>query len=398
MRAIRCLPPLLLLFASPVLSQGTYLWDQSDVDLGNWHNISTEVYANDFSVLRSQRIESVDLFLGDNDGVDNGVFAAFSGTIGWAIYDNGASGHPGSLVASGSDSAPAVTDTGLNWGSGNSEVFRVRFALDPPVTLASGSWWLAIHEGAWLSPADGSSILWIGAVGQSGMPREVSTITPATWTPEAADNAFAVYGSEVLQSQEWACCLTHDISQKVWADEFVLFATTRPAAAKVWLLDGQADDDGTLGSFSGTLGWAIYDDGSDEPGSLLASGQDSTPILLDTGFNSGSNDLVRVTIDLAGAPELTAGTYWLALHEGNWGEASDNSSVHWFGSSTTNGSTLLGDNSVGSPSSWDQVGFSDGAFVLFDDGDAAADLVFASGFEAGVACTWTAITGGSLCP
>jgi hypothetical protein len=97
-----------------------------------------------------------------------------------------------------------------------------------------------------------------------------------------------------------------------------------------WLSDNVADDDGVLDSFSGTLGWAIYSDNAGQPGTLLASGQDTAPTLTDTGVQDASGcDIVRVDAGFPSAVVLPAGRYWLALHEGNWGSPSDGSIVWW---------------------------------------------------------------------
>jgi hypothetical protein len=82
--------------------------------------------------------------------------SSFAGTIGWAILaDSG--GSPGSILFSGSDSSPALTDTG-NTIFGTHE-WRIDFSFGS-VNLNAGTYWLALHEGALGTPDDGTTIFW----------------------------------------------------------------------------------------------------------------------------------------------------------------------------------------------------------------------------------------------
>jgi len=392
---------LALLTAATLRATTPCIFDESKVSIASSYNISSQTFANDFTVLRFQRITAADVFLQDGDGVKTGAFTNFSGTVGWGIYDNSAGGHPGNLLASGSDSSPDVTLTGLG-AYAYDDVFRVRVHIDPPVTLSSGSYWLAIHEGTWESAQDGSTISWMHAAGTRGLPAEGAGTTPSSWTPQLFETSFVVFGTEVVEAQEYWCCLDVNISMGVWADEFWLPGATTPGALSVWLRDGEINNDGQLGSFSGTLSWAIYaNDGGLPVGSSaapIATGEDSSPELTDTGFNNGG-DVVRTTIELSGAPLLSAGYYWLAIHEGSWGSPNDGTSVYWENSSNYNAGTTIGSWDLATPSSdWSQNEPWDSALVLYPTGSVASDLLFASGFEAGVTCDWTAVSATGMCP
>jgi len=377
------------------------LFDESNVLVTSSTNMSSQTVANDCNVLRLQRVTAADVWLLDGGNIKTGEFSAFSGTVGWGIYDNSASGHPGNLLASGSDVSPDVDLTFLGAYT-TDDVFRVRVHFDPPVTLSAGSYWLALHEGTWGSAQDGSTISWMNAGGTRGLPVEVAGTTPSTWTPESWESSFVVFATEVIEAQEYWCCLDVNISMGVWADEFWLPGATTPSALSVWLRDGEINDDGQLGNFSGTLSWAIYaNDGGQPVGSSaapIATGEDSSPELTDTGFNNGG-DVVRATIELSGAPLLSAGYYWLAIHEGSWGSPNDGTSVYWENSSDYDAGTTIGSWDLGTPSSdWSQNEPWDSALVLYPAGSVTSDLLFASGFEAHSLCGWSSFVSSGDCP
>ncbi|PMW08944.1 hypothetical protein C1X53_33560, partial [Pseudomonas sp. GW456-E6] len=72
-------------------------------------------------------------------------------------------------------------------------------------------------------------------------------------------------------------------------------------------------DNGVLEGFSGTLSWGIYSSVGGAPGTLLFSGSDSTPQMVDTGlsYTGTGDDIVRATIDLG--VTLDAGSYFIVL-------------------------------------------------------------------------------------
>jgi hypothetical protein len=132
------------------------------------------------------------------------------------------------------------------------------------------------------------------------------------------------------------------ISDNAVANDFSLSATTTLGSFRIWV--GTGGNSGlTLPAFSGTIGWAIYGNGAGAPGTLLASGQDSTVTLTPTGDINFFTRAFQLDgqfegISFGSVANLSAGTYWFALHEGNWGSPSDGSSVSWMLSTVTFGS------------------------------------------------------------
>jgi len=393
--------PLALLLGSAARAGTPVLWDESDLlDPPGGRNISANTQADDFAVVRTQRLTGVDLFLMDGDTLDDGIFTNFSGAIAWGIYDNGGiGGGPGSLLANGTDLSPAIAETGLHVGS--NDIFRVHATFEPAVTLASGSYWLAFHEGAWGAADDGTQIYWERSAAVRGLPVHSTGAVPSSWAPIAGqDVAFVLYGSEVIQAQEPSCCLDVDLSLGVWANAFSLPMPMRPSGFAAWLVDGELNHDGQLGNFSGTLGWAIYAGEAAPTGDPIVTGQDASPREIATDFDVGCCDVVRVAVDTSSAPELAAGSYWLAIHEGAWGAPYDESPIRWLGASGYDAGTTLGSWEVGDPTGWwTQNQTWDSAFVLFPEGvDPGTEPIFASGFDAGVTCAWGSPVDGATCP
>ncbi len=102
---------------------------------------------------------------------------------------------------------------------------------------------------------------------------------------------------------------------------------------QVWISDEDTrNDNGALDDFSGTLGYAIYEDDGGLPGTELTTGS-ATPTLVDTGQQqftvfSSTADVFTAEVSI---PTLTlgAGIYWLSIHDGDWLSANDGSETGW---------------------------------------------------------------------
>lgn len=397
------LPTLALLASLPMLTvPGVHasdhtLYDQSNLSLTSGSPITSNVFANDFLLPIVSRIDTVTVWLVSPSVAplpEGNDVPGFFGSIGWAVY-NTFDGAPGDLLYSGVDFAPELTDTGLL--SDGFPVYRARIHLDGRPGLV-GRNWIALREGPWgLPPADPSPLFWLAAASEVGESSYVSNDTEIpTWAPSVGDHALVVEGDPGhWYQQHFAKSLGENISTQVVAVDFALQNETRLGSLDIWLADNAAGNDGVLGSFDGTLSWAIYANGSGAPtGSPLFSGHDSSPTLADTGIQDDfSADLVRARIELEGRPLLPAGTYWLALHEGTWLQPYDGDPI-WLQPSSGGvvNATPVKSDAETAPASWVALTGKEFAFVLFED------ELFASGFEAGVACAWSGVSGATLCP
>jgi hypothetical protein len=168
------------LFLAP-LARATVVYNNGAPDQSDGSNITGFVAADDF-------------MLGTGVTLTGGTFwssanfdpfgDSFSGTIGWAILaDNSSS--PGAILFSGADSSPVVTDTGVQiFGT---EEWEIDFSLGS-VALTSGTYWLALHEGALGTPDDGTTIYWDTTGNQTGSLSQITAdVTAASgWSSNTA--------------------------------------------------------------------------------------------------------------------------------------------------------------------------------------------------------------------
>ena len=151
-----------LLAAGGLLQAGT-LYNNGAPDQADGANITGFVAADDFTLAGLVTLIGPGGSFWSSANFDP-FGNSFSGTIGWAILAD-ASGSPGSILFSGSDSSPVLTDTGVQiFGT---EEWRIDFSLGS-VNLNSGTYWLALHEGALGTPDDGTTIFWDTTGNQTG--------------------------------------------------------------------------------------------------------------------------------------------------------------------------------------------------------------------------------------
>jgi hypothetical protein len=355
--------------------------DQSDVSLEQGYNVSLYASAADFIVAGGPTlVTSATIWLSDGDSSDDGTLNSFSGSLSWAIYTS-SPGEPGAEIQSGLGLNVVQLDTGLQPVFG--DAIQVRFDLDRPVALAPGLYWLAIHENAWRSAYDDSSVYWEAAAIVSGsvVAQSSALDPPGPWDAaigNSNDLAFALYGSPMVWNQGgFSTADAWNISAYLPASDFTLDTQEKFSAIEAWIwtvLDGD---------FSGTLSWAIYTDNSGVPGTLLASGADPATRVVATGVTSFGYSIRQLQASMGTSVTLAAGTYWLALHEGTWGSAYDGSSAFWSLASSNVGYPVQIDTNPVSPGTWDFGSRDDTAFILYND------PLLASGFETDGTCAWS---------
>ena len=117
--------------------------------------------------------------------------------------------------------------------------------------------------------------------------------------------------------------LTHWIE----ADDFTLDTAARLEGVKVWSFEG-------AGSFEGSILWQIYSNSANNtPGTLLFTGTSTNLTHVATGFVYFGYAEHIITFDIT-PTTLTAGTYWLALHNGPLTNDSVLGRVYWETTST----------------------------------------------------------------
>jgi hypothetical protein len=154
-------------------------------------SLSARFIADDFNFATPTSFNTVRFWAGGDDTLP----LAYSGTITWHFYDNGASGHPGNLLASGTASPAAqlvVDGAGL-------DTYLFEFKI-PTLTL-SGTNFLALHDGP-LSDVEADNFLWNAVVGAANPNAEDITVLNSP-QPLFSDLAFQL----VLVPEPMSCTL-----------------------------------------------------------------------------------------------------------------------------------------------------------------------------------------------
>ncbi len=201
-----------------------------------------------------------------------------------------------------------------------------------------------------------------------GLMAKSGSVVQRKAAPMQSMHAAAVSAGVVWNQGSVDVANSDDISGEVTANDFTLSDPATLTSLDAWLTDDTVNDNGVLDDFSGTLGWAIYADAGDVPGTLLYSGQDASAQVTDTGLQDDFDcDIGLVHATLGAGIQLQPGTYWLALHEGAWGSAADGSTLWWQWSDSRIGAANIADTDEESPGTWDDplAGEPDNAFILY---------------------------------
>lgn len=159
-----------------------------------------------------------------------------------------------------------------------------------------------------------------------------------------------------------------NISAFVIADQFSLSDPSTLESVTAFARTNDASVD-FLSTFSGTLGWAIYSDSSMAPGTLLASGSDTNPVITPTGL-LGEQDAEIFQLDaMITTPLLAAGEYWLALRAAAWGAPDPAGGdpfawIFWQYTAGITGNPLLADGDLANPTTWNLTTGRDPSFRI----------------------------------
>lgn len=183
--------------------------------------------------------------------------------------------------------------------------------------------------------------------------------------PKAAQAQTLIYdnGSFVTSN-------ARGISDFAVADDFTFSGTQTFDQGRIWLLSTASS---SLGSFSGTLSWLIYDDNAGKPGSVLFSGTNSGAAITrtDTGANAFGGRIFQLDFPIA-STTLGAGTYWFRAKEGALGDLGDGTTVFWMDSPSVTGFSSQQDTDELNPTSWGSIG-RDRAFQLLTSSSSAPE-------------------------
>ncbi|MCB1510711.1 MAG: cadherin repeat domain-containing protein [Hyphomicrobiaceae bacterium] len=262
----------------------TVLWDQLNFTTITSANITAFTHADDFVLQNASTLTSLSAMLTDDVSNNNGVLDSFSGTLSWGIYSNNA-GSPGTLLFSG-EGTPALTDTGQQ-DFYNNDIVRADLTLTTAVVLDAGTYWLALHEGAWGSPSD-ASVVWWQQAPSFGSVVQYSDPSPTTWTPNAivSDTSFSLTGRLTY--------VVTTLADVVDANDGLLSLREAIAAA-----NADAGSDGitfAAGLSGGTIRLAL--------GTLLISDE----LTIDGDINNDGAPDITITGDVNGDDTLVTGS------------------------------------------------------------------------------------------
>ena len=121
-----------------------------------------------------------------------------------------------------------------------------------------------------------------------------------------------------------------DISLFRSADNFTV-GDVSIGAIQFWISASSPIQTDPQTNFSGTITYAFYNDNSGSIGSLITSGTVSGLVSVFSGLtHGGSNANINVlNVSLLAPLSLSAGTYWLELHEGPTLTTSDGTNIGW---------------------------------------------------------------------
>ncbi len=184
----------------------TLLHDQADFGFGTGPEAAQLLSVSDFVLAAPAGISGFKVWMkdgnaafGGGDGVADGVFRSFSGTLSWYFFAD-AGDAPGALVAAGNAVAPAIVDTGVNTLLDVDDVFEITVNLSVEIALGAGRGWFGVREGPAGSAYDGTSITWMGSQSAQGAGRYTffdGVNLGDLSGPHAIDGAFQLVGQTV---------------------------------------------------------------------------------------------------------------------------------------------------------------------------------------------------------
>lgn len=153
------------------------LYDQGDFGIGTGPEAAQLLSVSDFVLAAPAGISSFKVWMkdgnvafGGGDGIADGVFRSFSGTLSWYFFANAADA-PGALIASGNAVAPTIVDTGINTVIDVDDVFELTVNLPVEIVFGAGRGWFGVREGPVGGAYDGTAITWMASQSAQGAGR-----------------------------------------------------------------------------------------------------------------------------------------------------------------------------------------------------------------------------------
>ena len=167
---------------APYAAASVIVVDNGAPDHLTGNNLGFAFQAEDFNLVTGATLNGIRFWSLEGDG-------AYRGRINWSIRQNSGSDAPGALVATGTQAA--VTRTALGNYGGLAE-FRNEFALNAPLTLGPGSYWLVLHNGVPGNLGDPNEFLWESTVDNNTARGVERFARSGPWSTTGTEHAFQV--------------------------------------------------------------------------------------------------------------------------------------------------------------------------------------------------------------
>ena len=150
------------------------------------NNLGFALQADDFLLSAATTINDIHFWSLEAAG-------EYRGGIFWALAVN-AGGSPGAFIASGFQSVVTRSATGVT--AFGLDEFQNEFLISPTL-LASGTYWLVLHNGQRTNLGDPNDFYWETAANNGTVRGRESFDNAATWTTNGNEHAFFLTGNGV---------------------------------------------------------------------------------------------------------------------------------------------------------------------------------------------------------
>jgi hypothetical protein len=172
----------LLVGAAPHAAAAVVIVDNSPPNHLGGNNMGYAFQAEDFSVAPGAILTGVRFWSLEAD-------SAYRGSISWSIV-TGSAGHPGTnTLASGNQHT--VSRASLGTVLGLTEYVN-EFALNAPLVLGSGTYWLTLHNGPSGNLGDPNEFLWESAANNASLRGVERFDQHSAWTTNGTEHAFQI--------------------------------------------------------------------------------------------------------------------------------------------------------------------------------------------------------------
>lgn len=172
----------LLCGAAPCAGASVIVVDNGPADHLTGNNLGFAFQAEDFNLAGDTTLNGITFWSLEGDG-------AYRGRISWSIRENNRRDAPGALVARGIQAD--VSRTALGSFDGLQE-YRNDFALNAPLTLGPGTYWLVLHNGAARNLNDPNEFLWESAADNNTSRGVERFARSGRWSTTGTEHAFQV--------------------------------------------------------------------------------------------------------------------------------------------------------------------------------------------------------------